>query len=100
MSLDREIVEHVARLARLALSEDEKVMFARQLGEVLMYMERLNEVDTEGVAPMSHVVDLENVMREDIPTPPLAAGEALRNAPASRDGMFLVPRVIDTEAAE
>jgi aspartyl-tRNA(Asn)/glutamyl-tRNA(Gln) amidotransferase subunit C len=100
LNLDRKVVEHVARLARLALSEDEIATFSRQLGEVLVYMERLNEVNTEGIAPMTHVVDLENVTRQDVAEPPLASGDALRNAPSSREGMFLVPRVIDTEAAE
>jgi aspartyl-tRNA(Asn)/glutamyl-tRNA(Gln) amidotransferase subunit C len=97
MELSRDTVEHVARLARLALSDAEKDLFARQLGEVLVYMERLNEVDTEGVGPTSHVVDLENVTREDLPEQPLAAEDVMRNAPRSRDGMFMVPRVIEGE---
>jgi aspartyl-tRNA(Asn)/glutamyl-tRNA(Gln) amidotransferase subunit C len=97
MELSRDAVEHVARLARLALSDAEKDLFARQLGEVLVYMERLNEVDTAGVGPTSHVVDLENVTREDLPGTTLGAEDVLRNAPESRDGLFMVPRVIEGE---
>jgi len=97
MELSRDAVEHVARLARLALSDAEKDLFARQLGEVLVYMERLNEVGTEGVGPTSHVVDLENVTREDLPGTSLGAEDVLRNAPESRDGLFMVPRVIEGE---
>ena len=95
MTFSREEVERIARLARLALSEAEKEQFARQLGEVLRYMERLGEAATEGVEPTSHAVDLRNVMRDDVPEDPLAGEDVMRNAPASSDGMFLVPRVIE-----
>jgi aspartyl-tRNA(Asn)/glutamyl-tRNA(Gln) amidotransferase subunit C len=97
VKLTREIVEHVARLAMVDLSEDEKEMLTKQMGEVLLYMERLNEVDTEGVEPTSHVVDLKNVTRCDLPEPPLSRPDVLKNAPDSRDGMFMVPRVIEGE---
>jgi aspartyl-tRNA(Asn)/glutamyl-tRNA(Gln) amidotransferase subunit C len=97
MELPRDQVEHVARLARLALGDAEKDLFARQLGEVLLYMERLNEVETDGVEATSHVVDLENVSREDVPEPPLAARDVISNAPETRDGMFIVPPVIEGE---
>lgn len=98
MELPREVVERVARLARITLSEEETETFARQLGEVLVYMERLNQVDTSGVAPLSHVIELENVLREDAAEPSLPAEDAFRNAPRPRSGLFMVPRVIDWEA--
>jgi aspartyl-tRNA(Asn)/glutamyl-tRNA(Gln) amidotransferase subunit C len=97
MELPREVVEHVARLARIALSEEEIETFARQLGEVLVYMERLNQVDTDGVAPLSHVIELENVLREDVARPSLPAEDVFRNAPQPGGGLFKVPRVIDQE---
>ena len=97
MKLTRETVEHVAGLAKIALSDREKEMLARQLGDVLGYMERLNEVDTTGAVPMLHVVDLENVTRPDDPRPALPGRGVFENAPESRAGLFLVPRVIDSE---
>jgi aspartyl-tRNA(Asn)/glutamyl-tRNA(Gln) amidotransferase subunit C len=60
-------VEHVAKLARLELSEEEKVKFSKQLGDILKYVEQMNEVDTSGLEPMSQAIDLSNVMREDAP---------------------------------
>jgi aspartyl-tRNA(Asn)/glutamyl-tRNA(Gln) amidotransferase subunit C len=96
--LGRDTVEHVARLARLALTEPEKGKFARQLSEVLLYMQRLAEVTTDGVEPTSHVVNLENIVRKDSPGESLASDDVMRNAPQGRDGMFIVPRVIEGEA--
>ncbi|HVP57187.1 MAG TPA: Asp-tRNA(Asn)/Glu-tRNA(Gln) amidotransferase subunit GatC [bacterium] len=98
--LGRETVEHVAKLAKLALSDAEKDLLMRQLGEVLLYMERLNEVDTRNVPPTTHVVELENVTRQDVPAEPLARSDVMRNAPEHRDGMFIVPRVIEGETKE
>ena len=97
MELPREVVERVARLARIRLSEEETEAFARQLGDVLVYMERLGQVDTEGVTPLSHVIDLENVFRDDEVRPSLPAEDVLGNAPRHGGGLFLVPRVIDPE---
>jgi aspartyl-tRNA(Asn)/glutamyl-tRNA(Gln) amidotransferase subunit C len=95
MDLTRDQVERVARLARLALNDREIGLFARQLGEVLMYMERLAEVPTDDVEPTSHVVDLENVMRDDLPQESLPQADALCNAPETRADLFIVPPVIE-----
>jgi aspartyl-tRNA(Asn)/glutamyl-tRNA(Gln) amidotransferase subunit C len=97
VKLTAEVVERVARLARLSLSPGELDRFARQLGDVLAYMECLNQVDTDQVAPMSHVVDLADVLRDDLPEPSLPAADAIGNAPRIEAGLFMVPPVIEQE---
>jgi aspartyl-tRNA(Asn)/glutamyl-tRNA(Gln) amidotransferase subunit C len=95
MRIDRRQVEHIARLARLSISEEDKELFGSQLSTILEYIEKLNELDTADVEPTSHVVDLTNVMRDDVPAPSLPPEEALENAP-DRDGTFYrVPRIIE-----
>lgn len=88
-------IDYVAQLARLALTDEEKAQFARQLGEVLAYVEKLKEVDVTDVEPMAHAFEVTNVWQADEPRSGLTAGEALRNAPAARDDMFVVPKVVD-----
>lgn len=87
-------VEHVAALARLTLSEQEKVTLTSQLNEILGYMDQLNTVDTSAVEPLSHVIELPNVFREDEHRTGLTREEALQNAPASTEKFFKVPKVI------
>ncbi|MDP8236119.1 MAG: Asp-tRNA(Asn)/Glu-tRNA(Gln) amidotransferase subunit GatC [Candidatus Erginobacter occultus] len=88
-------IEAVARLARLGLSAEEKEKFGRQLNDVLLYMEKLDGLPLEGVEPLSHVLPLQNVMRDDTPRPGLEQKQALANAPEKRDGFFKVPPVIE-----
>lgn len=90
-----EQVEHVARLARLNLSEEERQRFTEQLNAILAYMEQLNEVPTADVEPTSHVLDLVNVFREDIVRQSLSAQEALANAPERAHHYFVVPRIVE-----
>ncbi len=87
-------VEHVAKLARLAFTEEEKKTFTRQLNQILEYMEKLNQLDTTNVEPLLHVVELSNVFREDKVRPSIPAEEALKNAPAKTEKFFKVPKVI------
>lgn len=87
-------VEHVAMLARLSFSEEEKQKLARELNEILAYMEQLNSLDTANVEPLSQVIELNNVFRDDVTKPGLARDEALRNAPAKTEQFFKVPKVI------
>ncbi len=94
MALTREEVLHVANLARLSLSPDEIELFTRQLNDILAYVEKLQELDTEGVTPLAHVMPVFNVFREDKVKEGLEREAALDNAPAQEDGAFLVPRVI------
>ena len=89
-------VDYVANLARIELTDAEKVKFSSQLGDVLKYFEKLNAVDVEGVEPMAHAFPRHNVWDQDEPRPGFTAEEALANAPdpASAEGLFKVPRVI------
>ena len=95
-SLAPEEVERIARLARLALTGEERDLFARQLTSILQYAEQLREVDTSGVAPTSHPLALSAPLRDDHTRPSLPRDEALKGAPdADRDaGLFKVPRVL------
>ena len=88
-------VEHVAQLARLALSDEETQRFTEQLNAILTYMEQLNEVPTEGVEPTAHVLDLVNVWREDVVHQTLSAEAALANAPETAHHFFVVPRIVE-----
>ncbi len=94
MALTREEVLHVAELARLSLSPKEIELFTLQLNEILEYVEKLQELDTSGVAPLAHVIPLSNVFREDQVRECLPLNEALQNGPAQEDCYFLVPRII------
>lgn len=94
MPLSKKEVEHVALLARLYLSEEEKEAYTQQLGAILDYMERLNTLDTQGVEPTAHVLPLRNVFREDAVRPGLPREKTLAGAPAAREGQFKVPRVV------
>ena len=88
-------VEHVARLARLGLTTDEKTLFQKQLGDVLRYIDKLKEVDVSGVEASAHAVPMFNVVREDEARPSFTAEEALRNAPRKANNLFIVPKVIE-----
>jgi aspartyl-tRNA(Asn)/glutamyl-tRNA(Gln) amidotransferase subunit C len=88
-------VEHVARLARLELSPEEKGLFADQMGAILGYVEKLKELDTEGVVATSHAVPMENAFREDCERPSLGREWALANAPVREGAFFAVPKVIE-----
>ena len=95
MEISKEEVEHVAKLARLEVSEDEKAMFARQLSGILTYMDQLKELDTKGIEPTATVLPTENVFRDDDVRPSLPQEKALANAPDQKDGFFRVPKIIE-----
>lgn len=86
-------VEHVAKLARLELTEEEKEMFTHQLGDVLEHVEKMNEVDTTGVEPMNHPMDFYNVMREDKKIYENTREELMQNAPDVEGEFFKVPKI-------
>jgi aspartyl-tRNA(Asn)/glutamyl-tRNA(Gln) amidotransferase subunit C len=88
-------IKYVAHLARLSLSAEEEQQFGAQLGEVLSYIEKLKEVDVTNVEPTAHAVPLINVTRSDKVLPSISQEEALRNAPAQANGLFLVPRIVE-----
>jgi aspartyl-tRNA(Asn)/glutamyl-tRNA(Gln) amidotransferase subunit C len=89
--IDRAEVLHVARLARLALTEEEVERMSRELSAVLDHIAKISELDLEGVPPTSHVVEVENALREDEPCPSLSLEQALAAAPAVEADGFLVP---------
>jgi aspartyl-tRNA(Asn)/glutamyl-tRNA(Gln) amidotransferase subunit C len=95
MAIDRETVDHVARLARLALTEEDRERFAGQLAHILEYCARLNALPLADVPPTSHVLPITNVLREDVVTPPLDRDEVLAQAPDAEAGFFRVPRVLE-----
>jgi len=93
--ITRAEVEHVARLARLELTREEKERMAAQLDPILAYVDKLNELDTSGVEPTTTVIPMVSVMREDEVRPSLDQEEALANAPDRVDVFFRVPRIIE-----
>ena len=92
-------VEHVARLSRLALTDQEKDRMRRELDGILSYIDKLRALDTANVPPTSHAVPMTNVMREDEPRPSLSQDEMLANAPERSGEFFRVPKIIE-EGAE
>ena len=93
--LTKETGTKVAHLARLKLSETELDLFTTQLGQVLGYVELLNELDTTAVEPMAHVADIANVFRDDEVRPSLSRAAALSNAPKSDGKFFVVPQILE-----
>ena len=91
----RQDVQHVARLARLHLTDDELDRMREQLDAILAYVDKLRQLDVEGVEPTSHAVPLVDVMRDDALAPCLTQDEALANAPDRVDAFFRVPRIIE-----
>ncbi len=97
MPISIQEVEKIAQLAKLSFTEEEKEKFSRQLGQILDYVAKLNELDTENVPPTYHVVALHNVFRKDEVKPSMPQKEVLKNAPAKKNGYFSVPKVISQE---
>lgn len=95
MKITRTEVEHVARLARLALSPDEIDTFTGQMDAILAYVDTLNELSTDGIVPTSHAVPVENAFREDAVRPSIGIDNALANAPDRVEDFFRVPKVIE-----
>jgi aspartyl-tRNA(Asn)/glutamyl-tRNA(Gln) amidotransferase subunit C len=88
-------VKYVTHLARLSLSPDEEQKIGAQLGNILAYIEKLKEVDVTGVEPTAHAFPLVNVTRPDEVHPSISNEEALRNAPAQANGLFIVPKILE-----
>ena len=88
-------VKYVAHLARIALTPDEQEKFGAQLSNILGYIEKLNQLDVSQIEPTAHAVPLVNVFRPDEVRPSLSNEEALRNAPASANGLFMVPKIVE-----
>lgn len=90
-----ETIEYVGILAKLELSDEEKEQAKKDMGRMLDYIDKLGELDTTGVEPMSHVFPVQNVFREDVVTNGDMREQLLGNAPEQKDGMFMVPRTFE-----
>ena len=95
MKLSTSDVEYVAKLARLEVTNAEKEMFTAQLNDILLYIDKLNELDTTGVVPMTHAIAVQNAFREDRVIESLGTKKSLDNAPDARGEFFRVPKVIE-----
>ncbi len=95
IKITKDEVAYVAHLARLSFAEEEVGRFTSQLNDILLYMEKLNEVDTTGVEPMTHAIAQKNAFRSDTVEASLPSEISLANAPASRGSCFEVPKVIE-----
>jgi len=93
--ISKEQVKHVAHLARLAITEEEAEMFTTQLDAIIGFAEQLNELNTENIEPASHVLNMKNVMREDVPEQGLNREEVMKNAPDHHDGQVRVPSILE-----
>lgn len=94
MAIGRKEVEHVASLARLALNEEEKRDYEEELKDVITFMDKLEELDTEGIEPTIHVLDMQNVFRKDEIQESLPIEDVLKNAPDSEGDYFVVPSIL------
>ena len=90
-----ETIEYVGILSKLDLSDEEKEQAKKDMGSMLDYIDKLNELDTTGIEPMSHVFPVQNVFREDVVTNGDESEKTLKNAPGEKDNMFMVPRTFD-----
>lgn len=99
MAIDLKEVERIAALAKLGFSGEEKQKLTTQLAQIVAYIEKLNELDTSDVEPTSHVLEINNVFRQDEVESWITQEEALQNAPARKNGYFSVPKVINQSNA-
>jgi len=88
-------INHVAHLARVELTEEEKLQFSSQLQNILVYVEKLHAVDVTGIEPTAHAVPLSNVLRPDEVRPSMETGAALQNAPEQARSLFIVPKIVE-----
>jgi aspartyl-tRNA(Asn)/glutamyl-tRNA(Gln) amidotransferase subunit C len=88
-------IDHIARLARLQLTEEEKKVFSQQMKKIIEYINKLNELDTSNVEPTSHVLPIKNVFRDDKVRPSMPKDKALQNAPSRTDDFYKVPKIIE-----
>ena len=92
--MDKELIRHIALLARIEMTDEQADTLGRQFAEIVAYVDKLSELDTDGVEPMAHALDVRNVLAEDAPGESLSAEQALANAPARDGDFFKVPKVI------
>ncbi|MCX7710775.1 MAG: Asp-tRNA(Asn)/Glu-tRNA(Gln) amidotransferase subunit GatC [Clostridia bacterium] len=95
MKVTKETIEHVANLARLNLTEQEKEKLTTEMEDIISYVDKLNELDTSGVSPTAHVIPIKNVFREDEAKASYDREKILANAPSTENGCFKVPKVVE-----
>lgn len=95
MKITRETIEHVANLARLNLTEQEKEKLTIEMANIISYVDKLNELDTSGISPTAHVIPIKNVFREDKVEKSYDRDKMLANAPSHEDGCFKVPKIVE-----
>lgn len=95
--ISKQDVSYVASLAQLSLDEAAQERLVREMGDILAYMDTLNVLDTSGVEPMMHALEMTNILREDVPGAPLPREEALKNAPVDNGEHFIVPIILEGE---
>ena len=95
MKIDKESLKKIAHLARLEVKPEEEASLLSSMDSVLSWMEQLNEIDTEGVEPLTHIMDETNIWRDDVSSNTLSRSEALANAPSKNDTYIMVPKVIE-----
>jgi aspartyl-tRNA(Asn)/glutamyl-tRNA(Gln) amidotransferase subunit C len=95
MKINENDIQKVAKLARLELSGEESEEFSRQLNDIIEYVEKINELDTSGVKPADHIIELSNVFREDTVQKSIETSEIEKMAPSFRNGHIVVPRIIE-----
>lgn len=94
-TISNETIDYVGILAKLELSDEEREQAKKDMGRMLDYIDKMNELDTSGVEPLSHAFPLQNVFREDVVTNGDGSAETLKNAPEEKDSMFVVPKTFD-----
>jgi len=94
MKVSKKDIDHIAKLARLKFNDEEAAKMQDEMNKILEYVEKLNELDTSGIEPLTHVLDLKNVTREDVVEQTLTADDILKNAPSKTEKFFRVPKVI------
>ncbi len=95
VKITKEQVEHVAKLARLNLTEAEKERLTGEMENIIAFADKLNELDTSGIEPTAHVIPMQNVFREDVVKPSFDREKILANAPSQEDGCYKVPKIVD-----
>ncbi|MDE6506698.1 MAG: Asp-tRNA(Asn)/Glu-tRNA(Gln) amidotransferase subunit GatC [Eubacterium sp.] len=95
MQITPDLIKYLESLARITLDEDEEKKIGKELQDILTYIDKLNELDTEGVEAMSHCFPLTNVLRKDEVKPSMSPDEIVANAPESQDGTFVVPKTVE-----
>ena len=96
MKISEDTIEYVAALAKVKLEEDQKEKTIEDQNRILTYIDTMNELDTDGIEPMSHAFELKNVFREDVVTNEEYTEALLANAPVKKDGCFVVPKTVET----